>query len=231
MIIGNGLIASEFKKIPFYLNNDDVIIFAAGVSNSNCSNLSDFRREYDLVINTINKFKNSFVVYFSSCALNNNYHLLTPYLNHKFIIESIISSHPKYLIIRTPQLIGKTSNNNTFINNLFNKMINNELIELWSDAERNFLDVFDLADITNILISSKIINNMTIDIANLYNSKPIEIFKEFESLLGITSDYKLIKKGDSISINLDIILKLFPDLLNRFHSPLYLRQALQKYYF
>ena len=45
MVIGNGLVASAFSK---YKNDDDVIIFASGVSNSSTNKKEEFEREINL---------------------------------------------------------------------------------------------------------------------------------------------------------------------------------------
>ena len=45
MVIGNGQIAKFFND---FKNNQDILIFASGVSNSNCTNLKEFKRfDYD----------------------------------------------------------------------------------------------------------------------------------------------------------------------------------------
>jgi len=51
MVIGNGSIAKVFKQE--FENDDSVIIFASGVSNSNEKNLSEYQRETILLQNTL----------------------------------------------------------------------------------------------------------------------------------------------------------------------------------
>ena len=46
MVVGSGLLANTFKS---YSDNEDVIIFASGVSNSGCVDLEQFKRELNLV--------------------------------------------------------------------------------------------------------------------------------------------------------------------------------------
>ena len=52
MIIGNGLIATGFKKF----NHSNFVILAAGVSNSLETRLGEFEREKDLVLETLKKY-------------------------------------------------------------------------------------------------------------------------------------------------------------------------------
>jgi hypothetical protein len=45
MIIGNGMIANNLSKI----DNDNVLFFASGVSNSLCNDENEFEREIKLL--------------------------------------------------------------------------------------------------------------------------------------------------------------------------------------
>ena len=46
MVVGSGLLANTFES---YRDNEDVIIFASGVSNSGCVDPEQFKRESNLV--------------------------------------------------------------------------------------------------------------------------------------------------------------------------------------
>ena len=61
MVIGNGLIASAFER---YKNNDDIIIFASGVSNSQETSELAFNREINLMKRYLNLDKK--LIYFST---------------------------------------------------------------------------------------------------------------------------------------------------------------------
>ena len=61
MVIGNGSIAKVFKQE--FGNDDSVIIFASGVSNSNEKNLSEYQRETILLQNTLTKFPEKKIVF------------------------------------------------------------------------------------------------------------------------------------------------------------------------
>jgi hypothetical protein len=62
LIIGNGLIASAFKK------NKDVIIFASGVSKSQEVRCAEFFRERKLLVDALQLKK--YIVYFGTCSVN-----------------------------------------------------------------------------------------------------------------------------------------------------------------
>ena len=61
MIVGDGLIANKLK----FIDSEDIIIFASGVSNSNENNESEFERERELLSTFIGYDKK--LIYFSSC--------------------------------------------------------------------------------------------------------------------------------------------------------------------
>ena len=99
MVIGNGLIASAFKKS--YQNDDRYVIFASGVSNSNETNVNSFIREELLIRETLTKNKDKHFIYFTSFIYFKKYGL------HKIYMEDIIrGSGVDYTIFKLPQVIG-----------------------------------------------------------------------------------------------------------------------------
>jgi hypothetical protein len=63
MIVGNGLIAREFKNFE----HEEVVYFASGVSNSINPSQSDFNREQKLLIESLKTRKP--LVYFSTTSV------------------------------------------------------------------------------------------------------------------------------------------------------------------
>ena len=145
MIIGNGLIATAFKKSNE--NYDNVVIFASGVSNSKETTQSCFDREEKLITDTLNENKNLKFIYFSSVlagTFNNEYY------NNKIKFENLIKSQcSDYMIIRAPQIIGENGNKNNIVNTFKNLLIKNEKITVFTNIKRALLDVNDLVNIVN----------------------------------------------------------------------------------
>ena len=103
MIIGNGQLATIFKKTTL----DNIVVFASGVSNSNCQDIKQFEREKDLLVKTLTNNKNKKFVYFSSCALSAEEYPKNDYYKHKQNMENIIKRYSdNYYIFRAPQLFG-----------------------------------------------------------------------------------------------------------------------------
>ena len=64
MIIGNGLVGTEMKKIDF----DDILFFCSGVSDSTVTSQKLFQREVDLLNNITSNFEYDKIIYFSSLS-------------------------------------------------------------------------------------------------------------------------------------------------------------------
>tara|TARA_R100000908_G_scaffold43046_1_gene20142 strand:- start:117 stop:803 length:687 start_codon:yes stop_codon:yes gene_type:complete len=141
MIIGNGLIAKSFLK---KYNKDNIVIFASGVSNSQEDNLKNFKREKDLLLNTLETHQEIKFIYFSTILIDykNN-----PYYWHKKEMENLVKLHAKdYTIFRVPQLIGSCGNNNNLINYLVGKIRSGESFEVYSNLKRAVVDIEDLVN-------------------------------------------------------------------------------------
>jgi len=85
MIVGNGMIATKFKR---YEDQDDVLIFASGVSNSSETKDISFLRELEMVKSCLDNFSDKRFIYFSSCSLEDIELKNTPYHLHKKILKS-----------------------------------------------------------------------------------------------------------------------------------------------
>lgn len=106
MIIGLGDISRAIIDRP------DVTFFAAGVSNSQCTDADQFQREVDLLLD---QRRSTHIVYFSSLCI---YYSSTEYADHKRYMEWVIKQHfPYYTICRIGNIAwGK--NPTTLINYL-----------------------------------------------------------------------------------------------------------------
>ena len=92
MVIGNGLMAKSFSD---YNNRNDIIVFASGVSNSTETRSSEFKREYNLVIDVLKRYPEFKFVYFSTCSIEDKSVEERPYVRHKLKLEDYIASHSK----------------------------------------------------------------------------------------------------------------------------------------
>ena len=96
MITGHGLIAKTFNS---YQNNDSIVIFASGVSNSTETNPIAFQREIDQLNNILLTAKGKLIVYFSTTSINNKSGNKAPYIIHKINMEARVLSLPNFIIL------------------------------------------------------------------------------------------------------------------------------------
>lgn len=196
MVVGSGLIATAFNQ---YKSSESVIIFASGVSNSGCSSNKDFERELDLIKQYLSIPDKKFI-YFSTCSISDG-SKKSDYINHKINMENfIMNNHSNYIIFRLPIVVGVCNNNNTFFNNIRNKILNNEVITVYSNLSRYLIDIDHLTEILPFIIESDE-KNYIMDIC--FDSKNIlEIVETMDQLLGIKS-IKIIKNDDFINSEID----------------------------
>jgi UDP-2-acetamido-2,6-beta-L-arabino-hexul-4-ose reductase len=106
MVIGNGSLATVF--FDEFNSNDEILIFASGVSDSTENKEENFNREKNLLSETIKNNYEKKIVYFSSIFVGFKE---TKYYSHKLEMENLISTTCKnFLIIRLPQVVGEKGN-------------------------------------------------------------------------------------------------------------------------
>lgn len=145
------MIAQSFKDYDF----GPVCIFASGVSDSTESDTSKYLKEYELVKRMLNESKSNLFVYFSTLSvLKCDY---TEYVKHKLFIEFYIKSVTNnFLILRLPNIVGKTKSENQLLPFLYNSLLKKEKIQVKKDTLRDLIDVEDLPKIVEFCIDKNI---------------------------------------------------------------------------
>jgi nucleoside-diphosphate-sugar epimerase len=205
MVIGNGLIASAFMQ---YNNDENVIIFTSGVSNSKNVKIEEFEREINLIKKYINLDKK--LIYFSTCSISDSSRE-SDYIKHKIFMEDFIKkNHNNYIIFRLPIVIGKSDNKNTFFNNIKSKIIKGDVITIYANMTRYLIDIDDISNILPTLINNNNFKNYTMDICFNNREKILDIVHHMEELLNIKSEKKLIydELGNLQIDNNDFISKI-----------------------
>lgn len=218
MVIGNGAIAKIFKD----LNNDNYIIFASGVSNSQEKNYEEFKREENLLKEVLKKNPDKIIVYFSTVSI---YTKKTKYTQHKIRIENILKKNSNFIILRIPQLLSSIGNKNNLINFIFNKIKNEQEIFIEKNSERSILDVDDLKKITLFLIN-KNIKNKCYNFSGFEFIKVIDIVRTIESILNKKAKIIITNKNSKIYKHNSLI---FRDFLINLKTSNYIKNTLKKY--
>lgn len=225
MVIGNGLLASAFN--PSFSENDDVIVFASGVSNSKETRKKEFLREKIKLIESLNL--NKYILYFGTCSLYDSTLSKTPYILHKHEMEALVRSAKNYTIIRLPQLVGKTSNPNTLTNYLYKQISSENHFQVWQHAKRNLIDIDDIAIITQYLHQNHTINNSIINIACPFSISVVDLVKVFESVLEKKAYFTMVTLGNSYIIDTTLSDQAAKQLDLKFNA-LYVKNLIRKYY-
>lgn len=228
MLIGSGLLASAFSA-PFLLH-DRACIYAAGVSNSGCTDVHEFDRERLRLTTALQQAKNMDVfVYFGTCSVGDPEALDTPYVQHKLAMEQLASLHPRHLILRLPQVAGITPNPHTLLNYLYAKIARSEAFSLWKNAKRNIIDVDDVAAISRQLIANDMTRNITLNVANSTSYSMTEIVSTMENTVGKRAIYEVYEHGSGYPIDVGPIFPLLDAAGVQFGKD-YLKRVLEKYY-
>ena len=222
-IIGSGFIAIKFKKYLKFIKKNNVIIYAAGISNSLETNKRNLNKE----IYKLKKFldnNNKKIIYISTYSVNDNSRISKPYVKNKIKIEKIIQKVSKeYLIIRLPEIIGKSKNPRTLTNFFYNNIMGGKKFIVHKIVQRNLLDIDDaIKKCIKVIIVNKN-ENKKINILNKKFYTPLQIVKSFEKVLS--------KKG---FYNFSVIKKNKLSLKNNYFvnsSKNYLFKTLKKHYF
>lgn len=228
MIIGSGLLAHAFAN--HFLQREDVCIYAAGVSNSSCTDNREFAREQQRLNEALNLAKNVEVfVYFGTCSVIDSDVSNTPYVQHKLAMEQIVRTHTGSLILRLPQVAGKTANPHTLLNFLYARISRSESFNLWGSAKRNIIDVDDVVSIAHQLIAHDAVRNSTCNIANLSNYSMVEIVSALEYVVKKSAVYELVERGSEYLIDTTEILPVLEKVGVKFDAD-YLEKTVVKYY-
>ncbi|MBS1730968.1 MAG: NAD-dependent epimerase/dehydratase family protein [Bacteroidetes bacterium] len=227
MIIGNGMVAKGFRA---YDQNDEVIIFASGVSNSANTDRSQFDKEQAILEKAIleNPFRK--FIYFSTCSVYDHSLRQAPYVLHKLAMEALIeNTHSNFLIFRVSNIAGKTKNPHTVLNYFYNHIMDGSHFNLWETAQRNIISMDDLFSICDYIIQHTLFKNEILNVANKKNYDVKYIVQELEKFTGRKAHFTSLQKGSGPLINLSKIDSLFTKMNIQFNDD-YLQKVMHKYF-
>lgn len=228
MIIGSGLLAQAFS--PAFSQREDVCIYAAGVSNSNCTDAHEFARERQRLSAALQQEKHvDAFIYFGTCSVADPEAEDTPYVQHKLAMEQLVSAHPHHLILRLPQVAGRTPNPHTLLNYLYARISRSEAFCLWRNARRNIIDVDDVAALVTRLIADPNARNVTLNVANPVSYPMADIVSAMEKIVGKRAIYEIAERGSAYPVDTGAILPVLHAAGVIFGDD-YLERVIGKYY-
>jgi nucleoside-diphosphate-sugar epimerase len=227
MVIGSGIVAKSFE---LYNESEDVIIFASGVSNSKLAVRSEFEREQNLLIKTLEKHEGVPVVYFSTFNLYDPEENNSPYCLHKLNMEELIAANSiDYKIFRLGHVASYSAKQYTILSFLYNAIKDGGYFELWKYASRNIIDIEDVSKICSFIIDNNLYSNQITNICNSKNSTILEIVSILERILHKKANYSLVDKGGCPVVDNSKIKTIAKDLCLNFDD-FYVDKVIYKYY-
>jgi nucleoside-diphosphate-sugar epimerase len=196
-IIGDGFIGKSLYKIKKDLIKTNYIIYAAGISHSKTKSKRNLNKELSSFKIFLKNNLSKKVIYISTADVTNSISNKSLYVKNKIKIEKLIKKRLKnYIILRLPQIIGKSKNKNTLVNYFYFNIKNNKPLVLIKNFKRNVLDIADILKLIKIIVYSKKTKNKVIILSNKYSVQPIDIVKIFEKKLNkiVNFKFKKIKK-------------------------------------
>lgn len=228
MIIGSGLIATAFNgriaDVPA-----GAWIYAAGVSNSSCTDAGEFERERLRLSDALRAgIEASAFVYFSTCSIMDPDAARSCYVRHKLSMESMVASHPAWIVIRLPQVAGHTPNPHTLLNFLYARISRSESFTLRTLATRNIIDMDDAVSVVLRMLGAPE-RRYIANVANPYSVPVGDVVKAMESAVGKYAVMKTVSSGASYEIDVSRAMPFFEELKLPFGRD-YLGQVTRKYY-
>lgn len=205
MIVGNGLIGKAFEM---YRNNENVLIFCSGVSNSREVDTSQFEREIKLIEEYITSNKR--FIYFSTVSLVDGSDA-SPYTQHKSRIEKFITeNHKNYIIFRLPIIVGYNANKVTFFNSITNKIKNNEIIDVYN-VSRYLIDIDHLSSTLPTIIDG-FESCMTINVCFDNFSSVSEIVDKMQYFLNGKSNKNFVECSPNHEVDNEYFISKVKDI-------------------
>jgi dTDP-4-dehydrorhamnose reductase len=227
VIIGSGLMARSFG--PLFAGDERVVVYAAGVSNSSCSDEREFRRERERLREVLDSLDaNATIVYLSTCSVYDPGVRGNLYVAHKLAMEEQLRNHARHLIFRLPQVAGITPNPHTLLNYLHARISRSERFQVWRNASRNVVDADDVAVIARSIVDRGICRD-TINIAAPRSHSILDIVNAMERAIGKSGIFDVVDGGASYRIDVPAVTDIQRTLPHVFGES-YLLDVLKKYY-
>lgn len=225
MIVGKGLLAGAFE--PHFGTDPDIVIFASGVSNSSETRPEAFERERALLQRSLGEGRKR-LVYFSSCGVTAPRSEFNAYMQHKQSMESSVLRAPGGVVLRLPQVVGRTNNPHTLTNFLRDRIVSGEHFTVWMHAERNLIDVDDIVKIA-VRLAPELPSGAAMTIAAGESSPMPRIVEIFEDVLQRTANCSFVEKGTPMVVDASLAQRVAAEL-GLDLSAGYAERVINKYY-
>lgn len=225
MVIGNGLLANTFRE---FQSDNNIILFASGISNSSETSTNSFKREKELLLTY--KGSPQQLIYFSTIGIHDPDLSSSKYILHKQELELLIQEYfNSFLIFRLPIVVSDSLNPYTLTNFIYNKIKRDEPVPVYKNAIRYLIDIQDTKILVAEMIKSKRFQNEIIDL-NFDNPISMEeLVKIFKSVLNSEVTTQYLNRGSNYITNNTKFIEFINSM--GFKLPMdYVRLLIIKYY-
>ena len=225
MVVGDGLVASAFAE---FRDDDEYVIFASGVSNSQETEASEYQREFDLLKSHLRS--DACLVYFSTASIADQSRAHSHYIQHKIDIEAFIAEQASdYVIFRLPIVVGRSRNPHTLTNYLHNAIKEGNPINVYTKAIRYLIDIDDIGTLLPRFLKEKFVRNAVVNVAFDNGIAVPELIGHFEEVIGVKANATLKEVGTRFEIDNQYFLDFLAAI--NFQLPEdYLLEVIRKYY-
>jgi len=225
MVVGNGLVASAFEE---FKEEDDFVIFASGVSNSQEKDSQAYLREFEMIKSHL-KLDSCFV-YFSTASIADESRSHSHYIQHKKDVEAYIAENASdYVIFRLPIVVGRSQNPHTLTNFLYNTINTGRPLNVYRKAIRYLIDIDDIAHLLPQFLTSGFCRNATVNVAFDNGIEVSDLIHIFESVIGKEANATQLDVGTHFEID-NRIFSEFLEKIGYEAASTYNQQLIAKYY-
>lgn len=215
---------------PLFERDESVVVFASGVSDSQCSVEAEYSREATLLRESIETCANArLFLYFSTCSIFDPSARDSRYVKHKLQMEELVSRHGSHLVLRLPVVVGPTANATSLVRHLADRMRAGQSVEVWKNAGRYLIDVDDVVAIGVDLIETELARNERINVAGPKDTPLPELVETLGRVIGKQPVCRCVKRGSRYTFDTERIEASVARQGIRFDCS-YLERTLRKYY-
>lgn len=197
MVVGSGLLG---KSMNLFVDYDDVLIFASGVSNSKEKRISEYERELNLLYKFLGTDQK--IIYFSTCSVLYDCIEQTEYIKHKIRVENFIKSNFKnYIIFRLPNVVGHTENRHTSFNFFKKNLLEGLEISVEENTTRYFIDVDDIIETLTPIIKDQTQNKKEFNVCFNTKISIIDFIELMSDRLNVIPKINVINRGCSFDVD------------------------------
>ncbi len=226
MVIGSGLLARAFAS---FKDDEKVLVFASGVSNSSTATEADYARERVLLLEQ--RGTHARLVYFSTCSLFDPALKDSEYIGHKRRMEDLVRKYfEDHLILRLPNVVGRTPNPHTLCNFFRDRILSGETFNVQTNACRYLIDVEEVRSAWSPILSDGSFRRSTINVCFDRPAPLPELVRVMEHLLGKMAKATPVDAGSCYEVNNSDFKRIWTSTGASWPDPGHWASTLAKYY-